>query len=265
MTRQETDDPQITVTTSTQVVDRPKRKAIIRRKPKPNRSALPLSLFGILLFLLAAHYKSMSASNGFCDNNSGTNSIILGRELPIKAAQDCIAQNSQGHSNELSTIDCDLQALPLVPFFPRPQKCVPCPANAQCGKGEVISCDSEYILKPSLLAPLSPLLDGWPMLPSRAFPPQCKPDTARMRQIGQLATQVERFLAKRRGTIECSNAAADLTVGPGVRYGVSETELLNMFAKRRVVSYFGANEADNRTLSSARTLTRCSSALSPTS
>ncbi|GMK59617.1 hypothetical protein CspeluHIS016_0802230 [Cutaneotrichosporon spelunceum] len=239
VTKKETGEPEITVTTTTQAAERlekekrPKGKAIIRRKPQKNRSAPLLSLFGILLFLLAAHYKIMSASNGFCDNDTTTNSVILSRELPIKAAQDCITQRSQGWSESGST-ECDLQALPLVPFLPRPQKCVQCPVNAQCVGGEVIACDPEYILQPSLLAPLSPLFDGWPMLPSRVFPPKCKPDTARMRQIGQLATQVERFLAQRRGTIECANAAVDLTVGPGVRYGVSESELLNMFAERRV-------------------------------
>ncbi|BEI87545.1 uncharacterized protein CcaverHIS019_0102630 [Cutaneotrichosporon cavernicola] len=239
VTSAHTDEPEITVTTTTQVVERPvqrsKGKAIMRRKPRPNSKVLPLSLFGILLFLLTAHYKSMSASNGFCDDNSRTNSVILSRELPIKAAQDCISQRSQD-SSEFATTDCNLQALPLVPFFPRPQECTPCPVNAQCNRGEVISCDPEYILRPSLLAPLSPLFDGWPMLPSRVFPPKCKPDTARMRQIGQLATQVERFLAQRRGTFECTNTAVDLTVGPGVRYGVSEKELLNMFAERRVDS-----------------------------
>jgi hypothetical protein len=87
-----------------------------------------------------------------------------------------------------------------------------------------------------------------------------------MRQIGQLATQVERFLAKRRGTIECSNDAVDLTVGPGVRYGVTEKELLNTFAERRVVSFFlWQVKLTYRTPSSVRTLTKCSSAPSPTS
>lgn len=222
------------------MVEKPKRKAIMRRKPKPDRRALPMSLFSLLIFILCAHYKSISSTNGFCDNNSNTNSIILGRELPIKASQECIAQKVQwqaDHPNETPNMDCDMTALPLVPFLPRPSKCVPCPTNAQCAKGKVISCDPEYILKPSLLAPLSPIFDGWPMLPSRVFPPKCKPDTTRMRQIGQLATQVERFLAKRRGTIECSNDAVDLTVGPGVRYGVTEKELLNTFAERRVVSF----------------------------
>lgn len=240
VTSGDVDEPQIVVTTSTQVLDKPKqRKAIIRRKPKPTRGVIPLSLFSIIIFILCAHYKTMASANGFCDTNSKTNSVILGREVPIQAAQECIARRTQwqvDHPDETPAIKCDLQSLPLVPFVPRPTHCTPCPPNAECTRGEVVSCEPEYILKPSLLAPLSPLFDGWPTFPSRVFPPACQPDTARMRQIGQLATQIERYLAKRRGTIECSNDSTDKFVGPGVRFGVPETELANFFAERRVVS-----------------------------
>lgn len=239
VTAPENDDTKVVVKTSTQLVDKPKRKAIIRRKPKPANTTLPMALFGLLFLLVCGHYKNLSAANGFCDNNSKTNSIILGRELPIKAAQDCLSQRAQwqvDHPNESPAVECDISSLPLVPFLPRPTHCTPCPPNADCVRGEVVACDPEYILKPSLLSPLSPLFDGWPTLPSRVFAPSCKPDTARMRHIGQLATQIERHLATVRGTIECANMPQDKNVGPGVRYGISEAALQNYFTERRVVS-----------------------------
>lgn len=248
VTSSQDEEPQVVVTTSTQVVDRPQRKAIMRPKPKAPRSTVPLSLFSLLIFIVVAHYKSLSAVNGFCDNNTNTNSVILGRELPIQAAQECIAQRTQfqvENPDETPALQCDLQALPLVPFLPRPTRCTPCPQNAQCTAGEVVACDSEYMLKPSLLAPLSPLFDGWPTFPTRVFPPSCKPDTTRMRQIGQLATGVERYLAKRRGLIECANEPkGKVVVPPGLRYGVSETELSNTFAELRVVSSLYMHRAD---------------------
>ncbi|RSH85977.1 inner nuclear membrane protein enriched at telomere/subtelomere region [Apiotrichum porosum] len=223
------------------VVTTRQSKAIIRRKPKPSAvstpSALSLILLSLLLFGFAGQYKSMSAANGFCDPGSLTNDVIQDRETPIAIAQECIARRTQARleNEQVPPLDCDLSALPLVPFMPRPTACTPCPAYAECAHGEAKSCIPEYILSQHPLAPLAPLFDGWPGLKSRVFPPTCKPDTVLLRQIGQLARQIERELAAGRGALVCAGMDGE---GSGQevaeRVGTREQVLRDAWADRRV-------------------------------
>lgn len=221
---------------------RRERRAIIRPKAKPaNTASTTLSIgISLLVFLLSSYYKSMSAANGYCDAGSTTNDVIQGREIPIANAQACLNRRAEwqlDHPGERPPYDCDLTSLPAVPFFPRPTKCTPCPQYANCANGEVVSCAPEYILTPSLLEPLNPLFDGWPGVPSRIFTPTCRPDTARMRQVGQLARQVEVELAKGRGHVECAGVSGNDNLGVAERYGTLEKNIRESFAERRVVSH----------------------------
>lgn len=230
-----TEDAKVTVKT----VARPPGKAIIRRRQNTTLatpSRVSISVLSLLLLSLFTNWKTMSSANGFCDTGSTTNDIIIGREEPIAAAQSCIARRAQyqiQHPDTPPPFECDLRALPLVPFLPRPLTCTPCPHNAVCSGGEVTACAPEYILTQSLLSPLAPLVDGWPSMPSRAFPPYCRPDTTRMRQIGQLAHQIEQRLARGRGQVECAGLGGDASKGLGERYGTTEDILRESLAELR--------------------------------
>lgn len=230
----DSDEPSIVVKSQT----RPS-KAIVRRRPDTRvvtPSNVSFSVLSLLLLSLFANWKAMSSANGFCDTGLTTNGVIEGREGPILAAQSCIARRTQfqiDHPDTPPPFDCDMSALPLVPFLPRPTTCTPCPHNAICSDGEVKACAPEYILTPRLLSPLGALVDGWPSMPSRTFPPYCRPDTTRMRQIGQLAHQLEQQLARGRGQIECAGIGGDASKGVGERYGTSEESLRESLAERR--------------------------------
>lgn len=227
--KEKEEQPQVVVKrTETRV--KPERTA-----PVPNGSMMALILSGLLLLSWGGHWKTVSSSNGFCDTGSFTNNVIQAREQPIAEAQHCVALSTQHRSDhpDALALNCDISALPLVPFLPRPTKCTPCPHNAKCEGGEVVACAPEYILTPSLLAPISPLLDGLPGLPSRVFTPECRPDTARMRQVGQMAREIERHLARGRGLAVCAGTDKECTKGAGLCYGTSEQSLHDYFASRR--------------------------------
>lgn len=216
-----------------------KQQRMVRRQPKntavPNGSMMALILSGLLLLSWGGHWKSMSSANGFCDPGSTTNDVIQAREQPIAEAQHCVAMSTRHRVDHpgAQALDCDIRALPIVPFMPRPTSCTPCPHNAQCTNGKVVQCAPEYILTPSLLAPISPLLDGLPGLPSRVFPPECRPDTARMRQVGQMAREIERHLARGRGSIVCAGSDKNCDKGAGICYGTSEKNLHDYFVDKR--------------------------------
>jgi hypothetical protein len=233
-----------------QKIHKPKRKAIIRRRPQPaatTSTALSIGL-SLMVFLLSSYYKTLASSNGFCDAGLATNDVILGREVPITNAQACFHRRAdwlQDHDGEVAPFKCDAEALPLVPWFPRPTDCTPCPQHATCVNGEVTGCTPEYILTPHILDSLSPLVDGWPGLPTRAFPPYCRPDTSRMRQIGQLAHQIEAELARGRGDVVCNGDSG--SASEAEKYGQLEDTLRESFAERRVVSLEFAVSGTNST------------------
>lgn len=233
------DEPEVDVS---QAVVRTPRKAIIRRKPATGPN--PQATFGVLLLALlglsfATNYKITSSSNGFCDVGSRTNSVVEQREAAISSAQACVSRRAQWqveNPGQTPPFTCDVGSLPLLPFLPRPTACTICPAHATCEKGEVKECAPEYILTPSILSPLAPLFDGWPGLKSRVLPPKCRPDTARMRLIGLLVRELNGELSRHRGDVICKGIPDQGSKGAGEIYGVTEADLRESFAARRVVS-----------------------------
>ncbi|KAL1411856.1 inner nuclear membrane protein enriched at telomere/subtelomere region [Vanrija albida] len=222
-----------------QAVVRTPRKAIIRRKPStaPTPSTIGFVLLAILGLGLSTNYKITSSSNGYCDVGSKTNSFVEQREAAIAATQACHSRRAQwqvDNPGQTPPFVCDATALPILPFLPRPTACTACPAHATCEKGEVKECAPEYILTPSILSPLAPLFDGWPGLQSRVFPPRCRPDTARMRQIGALVREVNGELSRHRGDVICKGLPDQGNKGAGEIYGVAEETLRESFASRRI-------------------------------
>lgn len=205
------------------------------------RSALPLSVLVMLLLSFLTNWKHQSAAIGFCDTASTTNDVVLARESAISEANRCIDQRARlnaanPHSGDHVT--CDASVLPLVPFLPRPTACATCPPHAVCEDGQLIACEPEYLLTPHPFAALAPLADGLPSVGPRAFPPSCRPDTARKRLIGNLAKQMEGELARGRGYIVCSGLdkptdKGKKLSGDGERYGVEERVLRQRFEARK--------------------------------
>ncbi|WVF70184.1 hypothetical protein IAT40_004972 [Kwoniella sp. CBS 6097] len=201
------------------------------------RAAIPLSALFLLLLSLIANFKTQSSSLGYCDATSNTNDLILSRQSALDDARSCIARKAQLELDDhqaANAVHCDVSALPLLPFVPRPTGCTPCPPHAECADGDIIACAPEYILSPHPLTVLSPLADGLPGLGPRAFPPSCRPDTVKKRMIGGLAKELEKELARGRGLVICAGLGKDDgKKGEGERFGVDEASLRERFAARR--------------------------------
>lgn len=201
--------------------------------------AIPASLLMLLLLSLLGNYKSISSSLGYCDPSEHTNDLILNRQLRLDNAYTCVARRAELELDDheaAKSIVCDVKALPLVPFFPRPTSCTPCPAHAVCEDGALIACEPEYIMSAHPLAFLGPVVDGLPGLGPKAFPPTCRPDTARKRMVGGLAMEMEKELAIGRGHIVCAGLGKDQAKkSDGVKYGITEQALKERFAVRRDV------------------------------
>ncbi|ORY20212.1 Man1-Src1p-C-terminal domain-domain-containing protein [Naematelia encephala] len=204
---------------------------------KAPRSLLPLSALLLLLLSFIANYKNGSASIGYCDPANNVNDITLTRQSELDDARACIDRRTL---LDLDTpgagkaIECDVSALPLVPFLPRPTACTPCPPHAICEDGQITACEPEFLLASHPLSFLSPVVDGLPGIGPRAFPPSCRPDTAKKRLIGGLAKEMESLLAKGRGQVVCAGLGKeDGRKGPGERFGMSETTLRQSYEQRR--------------------------------
>ena len=234
-------EPRISVSTLTHQRT-PIVKGVTNRLPAvaAPRSVIPLSALLLLLLSFLANFKLNSASLGYCDSNSNTNDIILTRHSALDDANSCIDRRTQ---LDLETpgagksVNCDVSALPLVPFLPTPVHCAICPQHAVCDAGNVMGCEPEYILSAHPFSVLSPVADGLPGLGPRAFPPTCRPDTVKKRLIGGLAKAMEQNLARGRGLVVCAGMGkADGRKGLGERFGIEESILKEQFSARRDVS-----------------------------
>ena len=204
------------------------------------RSVVPLSVVALPLMKILANYKSHSASIGYCDSNNNTNDIILNRQSALDNANACIDRRTHLDLDSPgggAMVHCDVSALPLLPFLPRPTECAICPAHAICNDGKILACEPEYILTPHPLTMLSTLADGIITVGPKAFPPSCRPDTVRKRMIGGLAKEIEGELARGRGLVVCAGLGReDGRTGLGERFGMEEPTLKERFSARRDVS-----------------------------
>jgi len=240
-------DTQITVhqgpaaTYENQLVTRA-RRASDALAPVSTRTAstIPLGALFLLLLSFIANYKNQSSAIGFCDSAATTNDIVLARQSAFDNANACIARKTAldlDHPGAGKDVHCDVSALPMVPFVPRPTACAACPQHAVCEEGYIVACEPEYILNQHPLMAFSSAVDGLPGLGPRPFPPSCRPDTAKKRMIGGLAKSMENDLAKGRGLVVCAGMGKeDGRKGQGERFGMEEHTLKEMYASRRDVS-----------------------------
>ncbi|ODN96537.1 hypothetical protein L198_04252 [Cryptococcus wingfieldii CBS 7118] len=239
ISRNAQEDAQVVVHTSTDAAtDTEKSLAtrvndqITHNVPAP-RATLPLSVLFLLLLTFITNFKSQSSSIGFCDTAYSSNEIALSRLSSRTAAEKCLEERARLDAtdrDQAKHIQCDTSNLPLVPFLPVPFACTPCPAHAQCSNGEIVACEPEYLLSPSYIAFLSPLVDGLPTVGPRAFPPVCKPDTRLKRLIGSMAKELESSLAQHRGDVICEGTGGG---SDGERFGEEEEALREKYAGMR--------------------------------
>jgi hypothetical protein len=223
-------------------------QALVRRAQEVTKSpkfAIPTSLLLLLLLSLVFNHKLNSTPLGYCDPSESTNDLIFNQQLRLDNARVCVARKADLHLDNPEAakhITCDIKAIPIIPFVPRPKSCTPCPAHAVCEDGALIACQPEYIMSHHPLAFLGPVVDGLPGVGPVAFPPTCRPDTARKRMVGGLAMEMEKELAKGRGNIICAGLGRDnAKKSDGAKYGVTELTLKERFAARRDVSESASN------------------------
>ncbi|KAG6890729.1 hypothetical protein C0995_005102 [Termitomyces sp. Mi166 len=215
-----------------------------------------------LLTVIAFCYKMDSASIGYCDAGSSTNSILEQRRAGRAAAEACNSENSTlPHNNSAAepNATCPISFLTL---WRPPDSCTRCPDHANCTPTNVL-CDHGHVLKSHPLfffAPTSPstrnitlsissppadlfwkilsVLDGLPGLGSVAFPPRCIEDPERRRKIGSLGKAIESLLGQERGRRLCAGGKAlkdpvdDSDGGDAKKWGLRLENLRKIMQKK---------------------------------
>ncbi|KAG5727627.1 hypothetical protein E4T56_gene12244 [Termitomyces sp. T112] len=190
-----------------------------------------MCLLTVIAFSAVISHKMDSASIGYCDAGSSTNSNLEQRRAERAAAEVCnreadiFSYPDNNTAVELNTTSCPIPS--LVPWRP-PDSCTPCPHHANCTPTSVL-CNHGYALRSHPLlffVPASPsprnttisissppvdlfwkvlsVLDGLPGLGSVAFPPRCIEDPERKKKIGSLGKAIESFLGQERGRRLCA-------------------------------------------------------------
>lgn len=204
---------------------------------------VPLSAILLPLLLWLSNWKASSSSIGYCDTALPSNAIAVAREIRRSDAAACYdlrAEQKIAGVPADQLVSCDYAALPLIPFLPQPTACAPCPPHAECENGRIVACEPEYLLADSPLAFLEPVLGGLPGVGPMAFPAKCRPDTEKKRYIGEMARELEGFLARARGGVECARqdkGRGKEGEGEGRVYGLKEEDLRGVFEPRRDVSF----------------------------
>ncbi|KAF5380842.1 hypothetical protein D9615_003921 [Tricholomella constricta] len=230
-----------------------------------------LRLFYILSGLVALYaviiFKQESASIGYCDTGSNTNSVLEHLKARRVAVEACNRENrtllyssSGENSKAVEPTPCPLP--PLMPWA-HPEACTPCPEHGKCTRDSV-TCDLGYLLRPhplvfflpalssprnttlSLSSPpadliwkvVSETLDGLPGLGSVALPSRCVEDPKRKRNIGVLGKAVESLLGQERGRRVCAGGkileepVKDADGGEAKRWGVELESLREVMKKK---------------------------------
>jgi hypothetical protein len=196
-------------------------------------------LFGLGAILhWVFQFQQSSVGLGYCDNDRDTNSIIRTKRERLIKAQNCVTDREQrlledplevGESRPTCAFEQDL---PLFSFVPTPESCAACPEHAVCENGQITTCLGEYILEPSSLNWLGPVLNGLPGFGPVAFPPSCEFDVKKRAQVAEIARAVHGKLAVRKGEVLCGSRVGRVKGGEIERFGLSESELYEAFVKK---------------------------------
>lgn len=240
-------------------------QSIVSNEDDKTSWARRLSTWLLVLLLAAAiiDYKLESAPLGYCDSGRNTNKALEDLRARRLAIDECNKHNRtllHPRGSEL----CPPQTLnPL----PRPDACTPCPDHAECTR-DTVTCAKGYLLQsplPLFFLPAVPtrsdlqltyssspaelawkiisiVFDGLPGMGPVAFPPRCKEDPRRKRNIGVLGKAVEALLAQKRGQRVCSRESnekdrlPERDGGEGKQWGIELSELRSMMRAKTAVS-----------------------------
>ncbi|KAF8077984.1 Man1-Src1p-C-terminal domain-containing protein [Lyophyllum atratum] len=229
---------------------------------------LLLLLVGLPALYAVINYKQESASIGYCDTGSNTNSALEELRTRRIAVEACNRENRTflylpPLSGDADSKALDLTPCPLPPLIPwaHPDSCTPCPEHAKCSQDH-ITCEPGYLMRPhpllfflpvsssprdtklSLSTPLADLVykilsTG---LGSVALPPRCVEDPKRKRNIGVLGKRIESLLGQERGRRVCAGGKVlqesvnDMDGGEAKRWGI-ELESLREAMKNKTPSH----------------------------
>ncbi|KAG8763790.1 inner nuclear membrane protein enriched at telomere/subtelomere region [Ceratobasidium sp. 423] len=209
--------------------------------------------FSILLSVTAS-YKTESASIGWCETGTNTNSIIAERKIAQAARYECaerlylnstlgavgLIESGEGSANRQEVLDGlmggECTPLPLLPI-PHPWTCTPCPEHATCTPPYEITCHPTYILKQhplDTIPGLRALASGLPGFGAVAFPPQCVEDDARKRKVSGVAKGMATYLETVKGERVCEGSVVGgkpIDGGESRKFGVKVNDLAELVLK----------------------------------
>ncbi|KAJ8078740.1 inner nuclear membrane protein enriched at telomere/subtelomere region [Marasmius tenuissimus] len=228
---------------------------------------MPLIIRLIIYILVALssygvyQHKIESASIGYCNPGTSTNSRLEDLKSQRAAVEACNAENR----TQLYADDPDSPPCPPLPILPFAHTCTPCPDHGVCS-GHAVACEKPYILKSpfplSFLLPpptdptnvnlslqvstwsqvrpedmawkiISEVTDGLPGFGSVGVVPTCVEDPRRKQHIGAIGRAIEKTLAAERGRRLCymerERVVKETDGGEARRWGIPEDELRGRF------------------------------------
>ncbi|KAL0071440.1 inner nuclear membrane protein enriched at telomere/subtelomere region [Marasmius tenuissimus] len=228
---------------------------------------MPLIIRLIIYILVALssygvyQHKIESASIGYCNPGTSTNSRLEDLKSQRAAVEACNAENR----TQLYADDPDSPPCPPLPILPFAHTCTPCPDHGVCS-GHAVACEKPYILKSpfplSFLLPpptdptnvnlslqvstwsqvrpedmawkiISEVTDGLPGFGSVGVVPTCVEDPRRKQHIGAIGRAIEKTLAAERGRrlcyLERERVVKETDGGEARRWGIPEDELRGRF------------------------------------
>jgi hypothetical protein len=171
----------------------------------PRRPRFTLIFFLTALLVTLVPYMKESREIGYCEAGTSSNSILRERAAIQEQKERCTRLYADLKANNLTTDSNMLTCQPLSPIpWPTPWTCAPCPAHATCSEDKVV-CNESFALRQNPLGMvLGKLLDGFPYLGPKVFPPSCVVDSVGLKKIQASGKRLVDYLAKLRGRKVCA-------------------------------------------------------------
>jgi hypothetical protein len=149
-------------------------------------------------------YMKESREIGYCEAGTSSNSVLREKAAIQEQKERCTRLYADMKAYNVSTEETKLTCEPLSPIpWPVPGTCTPCPAHAQCDADSVVCNESFALRRHPLDMVLGKLLDGFPYLGPKVFPPSCVVDAAGLKKIQAFGKRLAEHLAKLRGRKIC--------------------------------------------------------------
>lgn len=126
-----------------------------------------------------------------------------------------------------SAAESQRPVLPVLSYLSESARpaCMPCPTHATCAFGKLISCDADYVRRPSpWSSSVLPLAD------------RCVPDTEKLTRIIELAAGMSLHLRQIHGQALCKASSGAEKIDDITRIGMERHALANMMQPRAEVS-----------------------------